>query len=176
MTTAPTKQWATAPPGLSSAHISPQVATPTLQSLLEQQAAKGSSLWTSSLYQCTVAKPQVASSVLLMPLHHVLQLFYMGRDVPPLDSCSQKPLGLGCLPAASHGLQCLCWPQPQLCLCQGHPTAQQFPTAQPAPAAPALQMQEMVLYPSVQIVSSKSVVSDNIAKKQSLAEFIRSRT
>lgn len=170
MTTAPTKQWATAPPGLSSAHISPQVATPTLQSLLEQQAAKGSSLWTSSLYQCTVAKPQVASSVLLMPLHHVLQLFYMGRDVPPLDSCSQKPLGLGCLPAASHGLQCLCWPQPQLCLCQGHPTAQH------APAAPALQMQEMVLYPSVQIVSSKSVVSDNIAKKQSLAEFIRSRT
>lgn len=103
-----------------------------------QQTAKA--LWTSSLYQHTAAKPQVASSVLLMPLHHVLQLFHMGWDLPPLDPCSQKPLGLRCLPAVSRGLQCSCWQQPQLCLCQAHPTAQQFPTAQPVPAAPALQM------------------------------------
>lgn len=45
---------------------------PHFQSLLEQQAVKGSSLWPSCSYQCSAAKAHVVSSVLLTPLRRIL--------------------------------------------------------------------------------------------------------
>lgn len=92
---------------------------PHIQSLLEQQAARGSSPWLSTFYQCTAAKPRVALSMLLMPLHYNLQPRGLGHAT--LGTMHPEVPGAGL--RLVHSLQCLCWQQPQRCLCQTHPKA-----------------------------------------------------
>lgn len=132
MTTAPTKRWAKAPPGLSSAHPSPQAAAPTLSE--PTGAADNERFIPLSLFFLPARSsqnPRWPPACCLCLSTMFCNFSTWARAIPPLDPRSQKPLGLAYLPAVSHGLQCLCWQQPQLCLCQAHPNAkaQQSPTA-----------------------------------------------
>lgn len=100
-------QWqAKAPPTLAVPTRLHRQLLPHFQSLLEQQAMKGSSLWPSCSCQSSADKPHVVSHVLLMPLLHVLWLFHMGWDVTLLHPRSQRTPGLVCPPAVVHSLQC----------------------------------------------------------------------
>lgn len=142
---------------------------PHFQSLLEQQAARGSSL-SPSFYQHTAAKPWLASSVLLMPVHRGLQLFHMSQGIPPLDPCSQKPLGMACLPAAF--MVCKAPAGSSLSSASAKPTPRPKPNS---PRLPNLHLQPQHcryrqwcwtpaqhMLERVQIVGSKSVVSNSI--------------